>query len=105
MLEDVVLELHNVTVMSQERADGWVVKMPEFALTAYGATEHEAESKVQEGLDFLLKSYATEEGLREYLDWSGVVYRLVPRRQPKVQLGKYWFRKQAPVMSIELAHK
>ncbi len=104
MLDDFVLELHNVPVMIQEREDVWVVRMPNFALTAYGATEGEAEAKSKEGLRFLLQEYETEEELRRYLDWSGVAYRLVPRRSPAHGFGSHWVERREPVMSFELTH-
>ena len=104
MLEGFVLELHNVTVMTQEREDVWVVRMPHFALTAYGATEDEAEAKSREGLRFLLKEYRTEEELRRYLDWSGVAYRLIPKDIPERGSKEEWVERLEPVMSFELAH-
>ena len=78
--------------------------MPQFALTAYGATEDEAEAKSKEGLRFLLKQYQTEEELRRYLDWSGVAYRLVPRHIPERGSAEHWVERLEPVMSFELAH-
>ena len=103
-MEDFVLEIHNVTVMIQEREDGWVVRMPDFALTAYGATREEAEAKSQEGLRFLFKGYETEEDLRQYLNWSEVAYRLVPRHRPEHGFARSWVERREPVMSFELAN-
>ena len=104
MLEGFVLELHNVPVMTQEREDVWVVRMPRFALTAYGATEHEAEAKSKEGLRFLLKEYRTEEELRRYLDWSGVAYRLIPKHISEHDSTEHWVERLEPVMSFELSN-
>ena len=104
MLEDFVLELHNVPVMTQEREDVWVVRMPHFALTAYGATKDEAEAKSKEGLRFLLKEYRTEDELRRYLDWSGVAYRLIPRHVPERDPAEHWVERLEPVISFELAY-
>ena len=104
MLEGFVLELHNVTVMVQEREDVWVVRMPNFALTVYGSTEDEAEAKSKEGLSFLLKGYETEQALRQYLDWSGVAYRLVRKHQPEHDFTDRWVARQEPVMAFELTH-
>lgn len=89
MLDDLVLELHNVPVMGLQREDVWVVRMPNFALIAYGATEDEAEAKIREGLRSLLQEYETEEELRRYLDRSEVAYRLVPRHSPASGLGRH----------------
>ncbi len=102
MLDNLVLELHNVKVMIQERADSCVVRMPDFALTAYGATTDEAEAKIHEGLQFLLKDYTTEEALRRYLNWSGVAYRLVPRDRSELEPARHWVEKREPVMSFQL---
>ena len=102
MLDDFVLELHNVRVMIQERDDNCVVRMPDFALTAYGATMDEAEAKIREGLRFLLKDYATEDDLRQYLNWSGVAYRLIPRERSELEPTRDWVEKREPVMSFQL---
>ena len=104
MLDDLVLELRDVPVMVQERGDVWVVRMPNFALTAYGATRDEAEAKSREGLRFLLQEYETEEDLCRYLDWSGVAYQLVARRRPVHSVGGNWVERLEPVMTVELAH-
>ena len=104
MLEDFVLELHNVTMMLQEREDGWVVRMPDFALTAYGPTRQAAEAKSREGLRFLLKEHETEEDLRQYLNWSGVAYRLVPRHRQDPGFARSWVERRESVMSFELAN-
>ena len=90
--------------MTQERGDVWVVRMPHFALTAYGATEDEAVAKSREGLRFLLNEYQTEEALRRYLDWSGVAYRLIPKHVPEHGSVEHWVERLEPVMSFELAH-
>ena len=105
MLDGFVLELHNVPVMTQEREDVWVARMPHFALTAYGATEAEAAEKSKEGLRFLLKGYETEASLRRYLDWSGVAYRLIPKHIPERGSSvERWVERLEPVMSFELAN-
>lgn len=104
MLDDLVLELRDVPVMVQERGNVWVVRMPNFALTAYGATRAAAEAKSKEGLQFLLQEYQTEEDLRRYLDWSGVAYQLVARASPAYSVGGDWVERLEPVMTVELAH-
>ena len=80
-----------------------MVRMPNFALTSYGATEDEAEAKCRDGLRFLLREYETEEDLRRYLDWSGIAYRLVPRHSPPPGLAGHWVERREAVMAVELA--
>ena len=87
MLDNFVLELHNVKMMIQERDDNCVGRMPDFALTAYGTTKDEAEAKIHEGLRFLLSPNPPmdTDGRREN---SGRGVRELQGRWPGLRWGR-----------------